>query len=73
VSEFGDWRIGAPAVNGALGRRDPEGQTPHPQALTPKHQRIQALERQVKRLKMGKSDFKKSGTLLLEEGLPFMP
>jgi hypothetical protein len=73
VSEFGDWRIGALAVNGALGRRDPEGQTPYPQALTLKHQRIQALERQVKRLKMEKEILRKSDHPLARRHVAFYP
>jgi len=48
------------------------GQTPKGQAITPEHQRIQALERQVKRLEMEKAILKKAATLLGEDVLPTM-
>ena len=46
------------------------GVTPQGKAITPEHQRIQSLERQVKRLEMEKAILKKAATLLAEDGLP---
>lgn len=46
------------------------GLTPTGTAITPEQQRIQSLERQVKRLEMEKAILKKAATLLAEDGLP---
>jgi len=47
-----------------------QGVTPNGKAITPEQQRIQALERQVKRLEMEKAILKKAATLLAEDGWP---
>ena len=47
-----------------------KGRTPNGKAITPEQQRIQALERQVKRLEMEKALLKKAATLLAEDGWP---
>jgi len=49
-----------------------QGVTPHGKAITPEHQRIQALERQVQRLEMEKAILKKAATLLGEDVSPAM-
>lgn len=66
--------IGETALRRWLAQYEGEaaGQTPRGQALTPEHQRIQALERQVKRLEMEKAILKKAATLLAEDVLPTM-
>lgn len=46
------------------------GLTPTGKAITPEQQRIQSLERQVKRLEMEKAILKKAATLLAEDSLP---
>jgi len=46
--------------------------TPHGKAITPEHQRIQTLERQVKRLEMEKAILKKAATRLGENVSPAM-
>ena len=43
------------------------GLTPTGKAITPEQQRIQSLERQVKRLEMEKAILKKAATLLAED------
>ena len=48
------------------------GLTPTGKASTPEQQRIQSLERQVKRLELEKAILKKAATLLAEDGLPAM-
>lgn len=48
------------------------GLTPRGRAITPEHQRIQALEAQVKRLEMEKAILKKAATLLGEDVSPAM-
>ena len=48
------------------------GLTPRGRAITPEHQRIQALEAQVKRLEMEKAILKKAATLLAEDVAPVM-
>ena len=48
------------------------GLTPTGKAITPEQQRIQSLERQVKRLEMEKAILKKAATLLAEDGSPAM-
>lgn len=67
--------IGETALRRWLAQYEGEtaGQTPRGQALTPEHQRIQALERQVTRLEMEKAILKKAATLLAEDVLPTMP
>ena len=47
-----------------------QGVTPNGKAITPEQQRIQALERQVKRLEMEKAILKIAATLLAEDGWP---
>lgn len=49
------------------------GRTPTGKAITPEQQRIQSLERQVKRLEMEKAILKKAATLLAGDGLPAIP
>jgi len=46
------------------------GGTPTGKAITPEQQRIQSLERQVKRLEMEKAILKKAATLLAEDSMP---
>ena len=48
------------------------GLTPTGKAITPEQQRIQQLERQVKRLEMEKAILKKAATLLGEDVSPGM-
>jgi len=46
--------------------------TPTGKAITPEQQRIQSLERQVKRLELEKAILKKAATLLAEDVVPAM-
>ena len=67
--------IGETALRRWVGQVQGEtaGRTPTGKAITPEQQRIQSLERQVKRLEMEKAILKKAAKLLAEDSLPATP
>ncbi len=64
--------IGETALRRWVGQvaAETSGLTPTGKAITLEQQRIQSLERQVKRLEMEKAILKKAATLLAEDGAP---